>query len=137
MSNEKDNEFEFDIFRDLQLISLENFINPDENAFYRRLCRWFASEFHTSIFEVEKKPLEYLLVHYFEHKLEKMSKEDFIKYKRFLLHEEEILEEEQEDDAFLEQMEIEYIKRRQAELDAKKQQQQTPPELPPDISIKF
>jgi hypothetical protein len=136
MSNEKDNELEFDIFRDIQLISLENFIHPDENAFYRRLCRWFSAEFHTNIFEVEKKPLEYLLVHYFENKLEKMSKEDFIKYKRFLLHEEEIVEEEEDDDAFLEQIEMEYIKRRQAELDAKKTSE-TPPEPPPNISIKF
>jgi hypothetical protein len=136
MAENKDEE-SFDIFRDLQIISLKNFMHPDENAFYRRLCRWFSAEFHTSIFEVEKRPLEYLLVHYFEHKLEKMSKEDFIKYKRFLLHEEEILEEEEEDEEFMEQLELEFIKRRQAELDAKKKQEEATKPPPPDISIKF
>lgn len=132
MSDEQD----FDIFRDLQLISLQNFVNPNEDAFYRRLCRWFASEFHTNLFEVEQKPLEYLLMHYFEHKLEKMSKDDLAKYKRFLLHKEDILEEEEEDDAWLEQMELEFIKKKQAELDAKNKKETPQPELP-NINKKY
>lgn len=133
MSDEQD----FDIFRDLQLISLQNFVQGNEDAFYRRICRWFSAEFHTSIFEVEQKPLEYLLTHFFEHKLDKMSKDDFIKYKRFLLHKEEILEEEEEDEAWAEQMELEFIKKKQAELDAKNKKQNPPENLPPDINKKY
>ncbi len=127
----------FDVYSDLQIISLKNFIHPDENSFYRKLCRWFANEFHTNIFEVEKKPIEYLLMHYFEHKLEKMSSEDFIKYKRFLLYKEDIIDEEDDDEAFAEQFELDYIKQKQAELAAKNKVAKPKEELPPDIQIKF
>lgn len=133
-------EEDFDIYKDLQLITLQNHIQPNEETFYRKLCRWFSAEFHTSIFEVEQKPIEYLLIHYFEQKLEKMSPEEFVKYKRFLLYKEEILAEEEEDELFAEQIEQDFIRRKQAELDQQnkaKEQQQVPKELPPNINKTF
>lgn len=137
---------DFDIFQDLQILALEKHTNPDESTFYRKLCRWFSSEFHTSIFEVEKQPLEYLLCHYFEHKLEKMSKEDLEKYKKTLIHQEVVLEEEEEDEAFFEAYEIRRLQKALDEKNAKlKASKPKPPEKeekpqeppPPDINLSF
>lgn len=131
---------ELDIYRDIQILALEKFVYPDESAFYRRLCRWFATEFHTDIFKVETKPLEYLLMHFFENKLEKMTKDDLAKYKKFLINKEEVLEEEEEDEAFAEQLEMEFLSRKQAELDAQNRkalEAQNKVQPPEDINIKF
>ncbi len=124
---------EEDIFEHIQIIALNNFLHPDENSFYRKLCRWFSHEFNTSIFEVEKKPLEYLLLHYSEHRLDGMAKEELEKFKRFITKKEEVVSEEDQDEMFAEQLELSYIKQKQAELSKQVLNKQ----LPPDIKIQF
>ncbi len=133
---------DFDIFKDLQILALDSHVNPDEASFYRKLCRWFSAEFHTSMFEVEKQPVEYLLSHYFEHKLEKMDKEELIKYKKFLIHQEVVLEEEEEDEAFAEAYEIRRMQKLLDEKNAKKKaakpvEKEEVPKAPPDINLRF
>jgi len=131
-------EEELSIYDSLQLIALQDFLQPTEEAFYRKLCRWLSSTFHTSIFDVEKQSLEYLLMHYFEYRLENFSKEDLDKHKRFLLHKEEVINDEDDDEAFAEELELEYLKKQQSKLDEIKNKKNVPKiPLPPDIKMIF
>ncbi len=132
MDDEKE---ELSTYDSLQLIALQDYIYPDENSFFRKLCRWFSATFHTSILEVEKQPFEYILKHYLEWSLENLSKQDFEKHKRFILKKEEVVEEEEDDDAFAEEMELKYLKDQQAKLDKEKAEAQA--ESPPDIKLNF
>ncbi len=128
---------EEDTFEQIQVIALKNFLHPDEDAFYRRLCRWFATTFHTSIFEVENKPLEYILLHYQEHRLEQMTKEEVNKQIRFVTNKEEVVSEDDQDQIFAEQLELSYIKQKQAELAKQNQVKAQEKSMPPDIKLEF
>jgi hypothetical protein len=131
------------IYEHLQLIALEEHLHPNESAFFRKLCRWFSATFHTSILDTEQQPMEYILRHYFEYKLENMSEIELEQHKRLILYKEKVDEEEKDDDEFAEKLELEFIKSKQKQLnsaikDVKKQISKAPiPELPPDINLKF
>ena len=74
-----------------------------------------------------------------------MNKEDLEKYKKSLIHQEIVLEEEEEDEAFLEAYEIRRLQKaldqKNAKLKAEKAKsdakEDSPQEPPPDINISF
>jgi len=57
----------------IEQIAFASVINPDYDAEYRKICRWFSKEFHTPLPEVEENlETSYILLHYFEHHFAKL-----------------------------------------------------------------
>lgn len=79
-------------------------IEPDGDAFWRHLCRWYSQKFHTPLHIVEELPSDHLLTHYFETIYEDMEPDDRHDAIIFMLEspeerkEREIREQEAEDD---------------------------------------
>lgn len=140
------NNEESSIFEQLEILALYHHLYPDEASFVRKLQRWFSSTFHTPINIVEEMPIELLLLHHYEYRLETMDAKDLEKHKKRLLNPEILKQEEQEDDKFVEELEMKIIKDKKKELlknvqDAThkvvKALENKEIEIPPDISLKF
>ncbi len=129
-------EEELGTYEALQLLALKEYLDPTEEGFQRKLCRFFSITFHTSIFEAEKKPIEYLLQHYLEYSLEQMSKEDLEKHKKYLLNKEEVLDAEEDDEEFAQMLELKYLREQQEKL-KKTKEKAAPITPPPDIKMSF
>lgn len=101
----------FNLYDYIKIQAFESYLNEDDQYFYRKVCRWYSTEFHTPLTEVEKLPWDYILLHYYESSLEKMDYNDVLD----LAIEEyvpEIVEEQEKDtDAFVKEVE-EMIKRK-------------------------
>lgn len=58
----------------IEQIALASVINPEYDAQYRRICRWFSKEFSTPLPEVEENlETSYVLLHYFEHNFARLK----------------------------------------------------------------
>lgn len=130
---------EFDDISAIQLLALETQLHPTIDSYFRKIARWFSSNFHTPLPEVEKMDFHYLLRHRFEYILETMSAEDLMKYKKSLIFKEELVEIEEEDEEWA-QAEMKKLQEEEDKLSASQnielvESQQTDPL--PDINLKF
>lgn len=63
--------------RDIQVLALGNIEDPDSNAYYRRICRWYSREFSTPLETVINDiPERDVLLHYYEDLYEGLYKDD-------------------------------------------------------------
>lgn len=62
----------FDFYKTLKDIALANVLEPDSEAYYRSICRWYSTTFSTPL-HVVMYELDFsdVLLHYFEHFYEK------------------------------------------------------------------
>lgn len=65
-----------DFFDSIRLLALDAVTNPDGDATYRAICRWYSITFHTPLHVVEDLPQEDVLQAHFEHTYSEMSEED-------------------------------------------------------------
>lgn len=54
-------------------IALANIINPNNEYYYRFVCRWFSKTFHTPLNQVYNMPIEEIFITYFEETYEKIN----------------------------------------------------------------
>jgi len=97
---------------DLQKIALLAVLQPDDDAFIRRIYRWFSTTFHVPLPDVDDLPLDYVLLHYFEANFEQLD--DDQKHNKIISLLETVeekrqreLEEKADDEAFLKMAEAE------------------------------
>ena len=88
---------------------------PTFESEYRKIVRWFSKQFSTPIRDVEEMDVHYVLLHHFEEFIQHLEPEEYNKYKRELLYKEVVVQEEKEDDDWLNK-EIEELKKAQKEL---------------------
>lgn len=55
-------------FKSVIALAFQAAEEPDWDAFYRKVCRWFSQTLSTPIKDVEDYSEEYVLRHYFEHR---------------------------------------------------------------------
>lgn len=63
-------------FQAIKTIAVSNVVNPDEEYFYRFICRWFSKTFATPLMEVYSLDPHTVLLHYFESRMEGMDEEE-------------------------------------------------------------
>jgi hypothetical protein len=65
-----------DYLNEIQKAALLSVLDPDYQAYMRKLCRWYSVKFHTPLHEVENLPKDYIYQHYFEAYYEDMEPEE-------------------------------------------------------------
>lgn len=117
--------------RDIQILALGNIEDPDGEAYYRRICRWYSREFSTPLDTVLNDiPEKDVLLHYYEdlyHNLYNDESEEgqmrYIQLRDAILRtDKDVVEEEiqeEEDDDWANEM-IEQIRREEEEMRTKK-----------------
>lgn len=121
-------------------------IEPDREALYRKICRWFSREYHTPLPEVEWD-LEpgYVLMHYFEYHLGRLHENKDTDTSSFTEWSQEvdritsdgsdevIKQQRQEDDDWAEQMRREIKEQEEKSKQNGKLEKHTNPNLEDEI----
>jgi hypothetical protein len=119
--------------RDIQILALGNIEDPDGEAYYRKICRWYSKEFSTPLETVMYDiPERDVLLHYYENLYYELyhdeSEEGQMRYfalrEAILRTEKDVVEEEiqaEEDDEWALEM-VEQIRREEEAARAKKAQ---------------
>lgn len=69
---------EINIYRTYQIQASESILDPDEQSYYRKICRWYSSKFHTPLFQVLSLPVDHVLTNYYESTMEEIPYNDLI-----------------------------------------------------------
>lgn len=69
---------DFNLYRAYQLEAAEKILEPDESAYFRKICRWYSKNFHTPLFQVYKLPIDHVLTNYYESTMEDIPYNDLI-----------------------------------------------------------
>lgn len=64
------------IYRSYQIQAAEAVLDPDEQAFYRKICRWYSKNFFTPLHIVEALPTDQILTNYYEASMEQIPYND-------------------------------------------------------------
>ena len=127
--------------RYIQTLALGAIEDPDGEAYYRRICRWYSREFSTPLDTViNDLPEKEVLLHYYEDMYYTLyhneTEEGQMRYYQLrsaiLRTDKDIVEEElteEEDDAWAQEM-VEQIQREEEALKAKKGQKTQPKQEP-------
>ena len=116
----------------LELIALDNRLNPDFYANCRAMCRLFSKKFHMPLPEVEKLSIEYIMLHLFEDNFTNLDSDKLKETKHNLLNRinRKLV---QEDAEWIEEQEYLALKAEQ-EMLVKNNKQSLPP---PGIELTF
>jgi hypothetical protein len=101
------------LIRAIQVLALKAVEEPDDEAIYSRICRWYSREFSTPLPEVENLDPIHVLSHYFQDKYLTMSSGDekaFAEYddiKLSILFPEEYEHKKKSDDDWIRKLEEE------------------------------
>lgn len=63
----------FDVYEMAQIKAIENVLSKNNLYFYRKICRWFSETFSTELVKVYKYPHQFVLLHYYEHELDRIG----------------------------------------------------------------
>ncbi len=74
-----------DLWESIQHEAMQAVVDPDDEAWIRRVCRFYSRTFHTPLHLVRELPLEDVLLAYFEELFEGLSEEDREERIEFLL----------------------------------------------------
>lgn len=74
------------LYRGYQIQAAESVLDPSEDYYYRKICRWYSETFHTPLTQVYTLSIDHVLQNYYESVLEKVPyndlfeqvKEDFL-----------------------------------------------------------
>ena len=64
------------LYRSYQIKAAEDVLDPDEQAFFRKICRWYSKSFHTPLHLVESLPIDHILTNYYESTMEAIPYND-------------------------------------------------------------
>jgi len=118
---------DLDTIRYIQILSLKAVEQPDYNAFYRRICRWYSMNFSTPLKTVEKYDEFHVLQTYFEHQYQELYSAKGEEAQRLyqdlrtelLKSPEEVQKEQQADEDWIRQLEKEAMEHGQASKSSK------------------
>lgn len=102
-------------FKAMQVLSMKAVLQPDGEYLLRRIYRYYSTHFHTPLADVEKLPLETVLINYYEHVYENMEEGNRENIRaRLAMTDEEIEaaklnkeDAEEDDDEYVKQIEAE------------------------------
>ena len=66
-------------YTDWQINALNSVLLGNETYFYRKMCRYISQNFNIPLPEVEKMPVDYVLLHYFESTYEGYEEKELLK----------------------------------------------------------
>lgn len=58
------------LYRSYQIQAAEVVLDPNEQYYYRKICRWYSKTFHTPLNQVELLPMDHVLTNYYESTME-------------------------------------------------------------------
>lgn len=77
MNDQDDKPKDFNnLYMGFQIQAAESVLDPDEAAYYRRICRWYSTKFHTPLMEVYKLSTDHVLTNYYESVMEAIPYND-------------------------------------------------------------
>ena len=129
-----------------QLKAVQALLHDTPDFFYRKVCRWYSSKFHTPLMEVYELPYHHVLQNYYEAQFDKQTYNDVFDYTTKELLKIFIDKEEEENKAFAEELlreqqrTIEKKKAKEAkeaEAKAKMQEHNEPNVKIPEFDMKF
>ena len=128
------------LYRSYQIKAVESVLDPDEAYFYRKVCRWYSTKFHTPLLTVESLPLDQILTNYYESTMESISYNDLydIAIEDFLPEIQE--ENDKETEALmadLEKEQAEQLAKKEAKIPKSHKQPKPTEDSTPDVNIKF
>jgi uncharacterized protein YdaU (DUF1376 family) len=96
-----------DKYTDWQINALHSVLIGDENYYYRKMCRFVSQNFSIPLNEVEKMPVDYVLMHYFEGTYEGWEEKDLVNLAKELCAPDMKAEEEEQIQAAIDTLEQE------------------------------
>lgn len=132
--------------RDLQILALDAVENPDFDAFYRRICRWYSEKFSTALPEVINLDPIHVFQTYYEERFsaaynpgDEKAMEEYQRIKNAVCFPDQVAAEEADDDAWEQQMQKD-IESQNVQAAKKAEElvaQQPEPEQPPNTQGKL
>lgn len=86
-----------------QTEAIYSILNKTDLHFYRKVCRWYSSTFHTPLHHVYSIPYDELLLHYYEYHYDKLPYNEVLRLATELLPK-LAAQKEQEDQEFIKQL---------------------------------
>jgi hypothetical protein len=130
-----------EFIRALKILAIKSVKNPDFDAAYRKICRWYSREFSTPLESVYNLPEETVLQTFFEDYYDEMSKDkeraqelDVI-IQQLAKNEEEQDAEEMEDEAWVQEMRREIEAEEEAQKQRQSQKNQAKEQVSPNLKI--
>ena len=133
----------FNIYEITQLEAAYGILNKTDLFFYRKVCRWYSSTFHTPLHLVQSGTVQWdeLLTHYYEYHYDKLKYNEVLNIAKSLLP--TIAKEEEEDeDRFIQELMIQdKLKKQSLKKSAQSPDNelfpQTTPKNPSEEEVKF
>lgn len=98
---------QYNIYKHFKLKALDSTLDPDDGYIYRKICRWYSTNFATPLHKVYKLPVQQILINYYEASLEKVKHNDVIDIAIEDFFPQMLEQQEQDDEAFLKALEEE------------------------------
>jgi uncharacterized protein (DUF885 family) len=74
-NDDKPNDYS-NLYMGYQIQAAEAILDPDEASYYRKICRWYSTKFHTPLMQVYQLSTDHVLTNYYESIMENMSYND-------------------------------------------------------------
>ena len=133
-----------DEYKLAQIEAANDILAQSDLYFYRKVCRWYSTTFHTPLTQVNSIPWDEILQHYYEHHYENLKYNDLLQLTKDLLPEIAEKQEEEMDDFLNNLMEAERAKKtpkkqslNKTPPDLKSNSKESPTKQPPEIYKTF
>jgi hypothetical protein len=119
----------FNVYTLIQTEAINNILNKTNDFYYRDICRWYSTTFHTPLHLVETLPWDEVLLHFYEQKWSSLPKSDQIRIAKDLIP--SLYEKEENDtDEFIRQLLEQESQKKQQSLNQNKSSKEYPKEAP-------
>ena len=140
--NKQNNLEESNVYEQLEILALHSVSTKKDPSYtYRKICRWFSKEFNTSLPQVIKLPVEFVLQNYYESQFESLPEKNLFNMMRHHADPDYVEDLEADDDEFIRQIEEEErLKEEAKEVKLKKElvkKQSNIEDNPPENIMKF
>lgn len=98
---------DYNIYKHFKLQALDAVLDPDDSYLYRKICRWYSTNFATPLHVVYELPLQLVLTNYFEASCEKIPHNDLINVALEDFYPERVQAQEQVEEDFVKALEAE------------------------------